>query len=90
MTYDGESVKTKVVRLQTLWKFVVDNLFVWIRLQSQIINLHSVGYNMWATKLQYRYKVGDRRSGRLGYTQAEVVGLIPTRHVVVYFAKKIS
>jgi hypothetical protein len=47
---DEKSVKMKVVELQKLFNFVVDNFFIWIRLRSQTINLHSVGCNMWTKK----------------------------------------
>jgi hypothetical protein len=46
-TSDEKSVKIKVVELQKLFNFVVDNFFIWIRLESQISNLHSNGCNMW-------------------------------------------
>jgi len=43
---DEKSVKIKVVELQKLFIFVVDNFFIWIRLGSQISNLHTNGCNM--------------------------------------------
>jgi hypothetical protein len=36
----------KVVDLEKLYNFVVDNVFVWIRLGSQTLNLNSVEDNM--------------------------------------------
>jgi hypothetical protein len=33
MTSDGETTKIKVVYLQKLYNFVVDNFFIWIRLE---------------------------------------------------------
>jgi hypothetical protein len=56
----------KVVELQKLFNFVVDNFFILIRLGSKTSNLHLVGYNIWTTKLQTRHKVCHRRSGRGG------------------------
>jgi hypothetical protein len=53
-TSDEKSVKIKVVELQKLFIFVVDNFFIWIRLGSQISNLHSNGCNMWRKQLQTR------------------------------------
>jgi hypothetical protein len=66
-TSDEKSVKMKVVELQKLFKFAVDNFFIWIRLRSQTSNLHSVDCNMWATKLQIRHKAIHRWNGRGGY-----------------------
>ena len=51
-TSDEKSVKIKVVELQKLFIFVVGNFFIWIRLGSQISNLHSNGCNMWRKQLQ--------------------------------------
>jgi hypothetical protein len=47
----GKGIKTKVVELQKLFNFIVDNFFVWIHLRSQIVNLRLVSYNMSATNL---------------------------------------
>jgi hypothetical protein len=66
---DGKSAKIKILELQKLWNFVVDNFFALIHLQPQIVNLYSNCSNMWATKLQYRHEVSDRRSGRGCYTR---------------------
>jgi hypothetical protein len=63
-TLDGKNTKIKVVEIQKLWSFVVDNFFVWIPLQLQIGNLFSDCSNMWETKPQYRHEVSDRWSGR--------------------------
>jgi hypothetical protein len=41
---DEKNVTMKVVELQKLFNFVVDNFFIWIRLRSQTSNLHSVGW----------------------------------------------
>jgi hypothetical protein len=65
-TSDGKSIKIKVVALQKLFNFVVDNCFVWICLRPETINLHSVSYNMWPTKLQSRHEVSDMWSDRRG------------------------
>jgi hypothetical protein len=46
-TSDEKGVKIKVVELQKLFNFVADNFFIWIRLRSQKINLHSISYNIW-------------------------------------------
>ena len=32
MTSDGEIIKIKVIDLKKLYNFIVDNLFIWIRL----------------------------------------------------------
>jgi hypothetical protein len=37
-TLDVKSIKIKVVELQMLFNFVVDNIFVRINLQPQIVN----------------------------------------------------
>ena len=68
-TSDEKSVKIKVVELQKLFIFVVDNFFIWIRLGSQISNLHSNGCNMWRKQLQTRHKSCHRRSGSGGYAR---------------------
>jgi hypothetical protein len=51
MTSDVKSVNVEVVELQKLYNFVVYNIFIYIRLQSQTNNLHLVDCNIWATKL---------------------------------------
>jgi len=56
MTSDGEITKIKVVDLQKLCNFVVDNFLIWIRLESQTINLNSIEDNMRRKKIHYRYK----------------------------------
>jgi hypothetical protein len=63
---DEKSVKMKVVELQKLFKFVVDNFFIRIPLRSQTSKLHSVGCNMHVDKkLQSRYKTCHTRSTRI-------------------------
>jgi len=42
MTSDRESTGLKVVDLEKLWNFVVDNFSIEIRLGPQIINICSV------------------------------------------------
>jgi len=42
MISDGETVKMKVVDLEKLWNFVIDNFQIWICLGSQTTNLHLV------------------------------------------------
>ena len=42
MTSDGETTNIKVVELEKLWNFIVDNFSIGIRLVSQIINICSV------------------------------------------------
>jgi len=56
MTSDEETTNMEVVDLEKLCNFVVDNFFIWIHLVPQTINLHSVCYNMWGRKTQYRHK----------------------------------
>jgi hypothetical protein len=46
MSSDRKSIKIKVVELQKLLNFVVENFFIWIRLRPQTINLHSIGDNI--------------------------------------------
>jgi hypothetical protein len=41
-TSDRETTKIKVVDLEKLWNFIVDNFFIWIPLGPQTINLNSV------------------------------------------------
>jgi hypothetical protein len=40
MTSNGETTKIKIVDLEKLYNFVVDNFFIWIHLGPQIINLN--------------------------------------------------
>jgi hypothetical protein len=47
MTSDGETTKIKVVDVKMLYNFVVYNIFIWIHLGSQTINLNLVYDNMW-------------------------------------------
>jgi len=42
MTSDGETTNTKVIDLEKLWNFIVDNFSIEIRLGPQIINICSV------------------------------------------------
>ena len=37
MTSDAETTKTKVVDSKKLYNFVVDDIFIWNRLDSQIL-----------------------------------------------------
>ena len=46
----------KIVDLEKLWNFVVDNFLIWIRLGPQTSNLHSVLYNILGTEREYRHK----------------------------------
>jgi hypothetical protein len=59
-TSDEKSVKIKVVELQKLFNFVVNNFCIWIRLRSQTSNLHSFGCNMWTKnyKLDTNHAIG--------------------------------
>jgi hypothetical protein len=60
----------KVVELQKLFNFVVDNVFIWIRLRSQKNNLHSV-----VICGQKNYKLDTKHaidSGSRGYHEGEV------------------
>jgi hypothetical protein len=45
MTSDGETTKTKVVDPKNLYNFVVNNIFIWIRLEYQTLILNSVEHN---------------------------------------------
>jgi hypothetical protein len=83
MTSDEKSVKMKVLELQKLFNFVVENCFIWICLRSQTSNLHSVSCNMWATKLHTKHKACHRWSDRGGYAWGwGVKGSIPSNCVV--------
>jgi len=42
MTSDGETTNIKVVDLEKLWNFIIDNFSIWIRLGPQTINVYSV------------------------------------------------
>jgi len=42
MTSDGETTNIKVVDLEKLWNFKVDNFSIVIRLGPEIINIYSV------------------------------------------------
>ena len=87
-TSDEKSVKIKVVELQKLFIFVVDNFFIWIRLGSQISNLHSNGCNMWTKK----YKIDTKHTidGVVveGTREGEVYGSIPHNRVAREFCAK--
>ena len=50
MASDEKTYNTKVVDLEKLWNFVVDNFLIWIRLGPQTLNLLPVGYNMWGSE----------------------------------------
>jgi hypothetical protein len=90
-TSDEKSVKIKVVELQKLFNFVVDNFFIWIRLGSQISNLHSNGCNMCTKQLQTRHKACHKRSGSEGYARGhEVDGSITNNCVAREFCAKNS
>ena len=39
MASDEKTYNTKVVDLEKLWNFVVDNFLIWIRLGPQTLNL---------------------------------------------------
>ena len=56
MISDEETTKMKVVDLEKLWNFVVDNFLIWIQLELQTSNLHSIPYNMLGKKMEYRHK----------------------------------
>ena len=56
MTSDGQAAKTKVVDLEKLYNFVVDNFFIWIRLGSSIINLNLVEDNTRRKKIRDKHK----------------------------------
>jgi len=38
MTSDGETTNIKVVDLEKIWNFIVDNFFIWICLEFETIN----------------------------------------------------
>jgi hypothetical protein len=71
-TSDEKSVKIKVVELQKLFNFIVDNFFIWIHLQYQTSNLHSVGCNMCTKKLKTKHKHTIYGVVVGGYTRGEV------------------
>jgi hypothetical protein len=48
--------KTKVVDLEMLYNFVVDQFFIWIHLDSQTLILNSVEHNMRRKNIYYRHK----------------------------------
>jgi hypothetical protein len=88
MTSDEKSVKMKVVELQKLFNFVVDNFFIWIRLLSQTSNLHSLvvicgqqNYN-----LDTKHVIGGVVEE--GTRKGEVEGLIPNNRVAHEFCAK--
>jgi hypothetical protein len=41
----------KVVDLEKLWNFVVNNFFIWIYLVLQTVNLFSASYNKFTINL---------------------------------------
>ena len=43
MTSDGETTNTKVVDLEMLWNFIVNNFSIEIHLWPQIINIYMLG-----------------------------------------------
>jgi hypothetical protein len=78
----------KVVELQKLFNFVVDNIFICIRLRFQTNNLHSNGCNMWTKN----YKVDTKHAiGGVvveGPREGEVDGSIPNNRVARVFCAK--
>jgi len=56
MTSDAETTKTKVVDSKKLYNFVVDDIFIWNRLDSQTLILNSVEHNMRRKNIWYRNK----------------------------------
>ena len=56
MTLDGETPKIKVIDLEKLCNFVVDNFFIEIRLGSQILILKSDEHKMARTKISFGHK----------------------------------
>jgi hypothetical protein len=46
----------KIVDLEKLWNFVIDNVLIWIRLGPQTINVHMIWYNIWGTEMEYRHE----------------------------------
>jgi hypothetical protein len=46
MTSDGETTKTGVVYPEKLYNFIVEDIFIWIRLESQTLILNSVEHHM--------------------------------------------
>ena len=55
MASDEKTFNTKVVDLEKLWNFVVDNFLIWIGLGPQTLNLLPIGYNMWGSETEYRH-----------------------------------
>ena len=55
-TSDRETTKMKVIYLEKLCNFVIDNFLIWIRLGSQTINLNSIEDNTRKKKIHYRHK----------------------------------
>jgi hypothetical protein len=87
-TSDEKSVKIKVVELQKVFNFVVDNFFIWIRLGSQISNLHSNGCNMW--RKNYKLDTNHVIDGVVveGTREGEVDGSITNNRVAREFCAK--
>jgi hypothetical protein len=70
---------TKVVHLEKLWNFVVDNFSIWNRLGLQTSKLHTNLYNMWRTERVYGYMWVCGAVVEEVPREAEVVGSNPTR-----------
>jgi hypothetical protein len=81
MTSDEEMTNMKVVRLEKLWNFVVNNFLIWNRLGSQTSKLYSDLYNMWGTERVYGHMWVCGAVVEEPPREAEVVGSNPTENV---------
>jgi hypothetical protein len=68
----------KVVRLEKLWNFVVDNFLILNRLGPEASKLHSDLYNKWGTERVYRHMWVCGAVIEEAPRKAEVVGSNPT------------
>jgi hypothetical protein len=71
----------KVVELQKLFNFVVDNFFISIRLLSQTSNLHSNGCNTWTKSYKLDTKHAVCEVVVEGTREGEVNDSIPNNRV---------
>jgi hypothetical protein len=88
LSWMKKSVKMKVVELQKLFNFIVDNFFILIRLWSQTSNLHSVGCNIWTKNYKVDTKYAIVRMVVEGTRDGEVGGLIPNNRIAPEFYAK--
>ena len=78
----------KVVDLEKLWNFIVDNFLICILLGPQTTNLDSVQYNMLGKKIEYRHEWECGAVVEEITREGEVAGSNPAGRVVHEYRAK--